>query len=187
MNDKKPKKIVNQQRSSQFVECLADKLRLKYENDNTNYRVLSKGFPGHKAELGVNERLYDILVCDTAMIGTAKNKDLKVRYVTKGLWAVESEIEKNVRELLHDFDKLTLSSCESKLFIGPLTYYNNNILDILQEASKNISGPLYVILVPHPGDWEKYDAFKLNSSEIDKLDFNDFNMEKQVWNFSTSN
>ncbi len=186
MNDKKPKKIVNQQRSSQFVECLADKLRLKYEKDNINYRVLSRGHQVHKHEFGVMELLYDILVCDTDIIGTAKNSDIKARYVIKGIWAVESELKKDVRELLHDLNKLTLSSCDSKLFIGPLTYYNNDILNILQQASKNISGPFYVILVPHPGDWEEYDAFKLNSSEIDKLNFNDFNMEKQVWNFSTS-
>ncbi len=187
MNDQKPRQTENKQRSSKFVECLAGELRLKYENDNSGYRVLSRDYPAHKSEFGMNELLYDILVCDTGITGTVKNSDVKARYITKGIWAVESEMKKDVRQLLFDFNKLTLSSCESKLFIGPLTSYNNNILDVLQEVSKYINGPLYVIMVPHPEDWEKYDAFKLNNSEIDKLSFTDFKMEKQVWKLTDPN
>jgi len=71
-----------------------------------------------RMDFGVNELLFDVLVCEYASTRAAKsNKDLL--FVSKGLWAIESELARDSRQALRDFQKLALADCENKLFVGP--------------------------------------------------------------------
>jgi hypothetical protein len=51
---------IHRVRSRNFVEALADRLRIVFRDD-PNVAVLSKHFDGHRERFGLNELLFDIL------------------------------------------------------------------------------------------------------------------------------
>jgi len=143
---------INQQRSSDFVTCLATILREEFE-DHPNTFVLSKDHAKHRTEFGMNELMFDTLVCETTEVLSA-NGNTKLTCVSRGLLAVESEMAKDSREALYDFNKLVLSSCKSKLFIGPLVPDIPAFLTPLSAAAKHCPGKVYLALIPRPANWK---------------------------------
>ena len=143
--------LIHRNRSKQFVEALARQFREHYK-DNDTIRVLSKHYELHRAEFGLNELLFDVLVCDTSTVHSARDS-ASLRYVAKALWAVESEFARDTRQAIFDFNKLVLAAAESKLFVGPIVTDESAFLEPLLAPAAMCGGEVFVALVPHPSDW----------------------------------
>jgi hypothetical protein len=142
---------LHRERSRLFVEHLATLLRDHFQHDNS-IAVLSKHHEDNRARFGLNELLYDVLVCKTATTRSPLNKE-KLTYVTAGLWAIESEFARDLREALFDFNKLVLSSADNCVLIAPIVSDTDAYLKCLSGAADEIKGNVYIIFVPHPADW----------------------------------
>lgn len=149
----KNQREVNQNRSVAFVKALASQLNDIYRNDPT-VSVLHRHDGENRERFGLSELLFDILVCQTVKTKSAARRK-ELTFVKRGLWAVESELAKNSREAIFDFNKLILSSCESKLFVGPITSNVAAFLKPLETAAEHCKGSTYIALVTHPADWGK--------------------------------
>jgi hypothetical protein len=147
-----PPRLRHRERSKRFVEALADHLRSHYRH-RANVAVLSKHYAANRPRFGLNELLYDVLVCETDEIASAEN-DGRLTFVTRGLWAIESEFARNSREAVFDFNKLVLASADAKLFVGPLTADPEAFLRPLAGPGAYCSGKLFVALAPHPRVWD---------------------------------
>ena len=142
---------VHRNRSKHFVEALAEQFRRHYEEQPT-VRVLSKHHDLHRDEFGLNELLFDVLVCATSSVHSARDA-VSLTFVTEGLWAVESEFARDTRQALFDFNKLVLAATKSKLFIGPLVSDEKAYLEPLLAPASKCSGDVFAALVTHPSDW----------------------------------
>ena len=177
------RKVENKRRSAEFVECLAGELR-KYYQEEDRYRVLSKQYSNESHnDFGLNELLYDIFVCKIDHINAVRKTDAELVFVKEGIWAIESEMAKNTREMLYDFNKLLVSSSRSKLFVGPLSSYNDETLALLNNTAKKslCNGTFYFTLIPHPDDWEKIEAFNQEKSAIDNLSLDDLGIRTEMY------
>lgn len=148
-------RLINRNRSKNFVEELASQLREEYTNHKSVF-VLSKhsGKQDHREKFGLNELLFDILVCETEEVQSALGNET-LTFVSKALWEIESEFARNSREAVYDFNKLVLGSSENKLFVGPQLPDEKGFLEPLAELAKRCNANIYVALVQHPGDWKK--------------------------------
>jgi hypothetical protein len=160
-------RVIHRNRSKHFVEALAHAFRDCYKSTPTA-RVLSKHFDLHREEFGLNELLFDVLVCDTSSVLSARDS-ARLTYVTKALWAVESEFARDTREAMFDFNKLVLAAADSKLFVGPLVDDEASFIEPLTYPAKTCTGDVYVALVPHPDQWASQGAlahvYKFSQSE----------------------
>lgn len=148
--------LVNRNRSKNFVEQLGGQFSLHYEK-NENVRVLTKHNGENRPEFGLNELLFDVLVCEVSTVPSATTQK-DITFVAKGLWAVESEMAKNSREAMYDFNKLVLSSSENLLFVGPLVSDNESFIAPIERAAQHCSKPAYIVLIPHPSTWGQLDG-----------------------------
>ncbi len=145
---------LHRERSKNLVEQLAESFRKNYTS-NKNIRSFSKHYYEQREEFGINEYLYDILVCEFDLVKSAKqHKDLY--YIKEAIWTVESEFAKNSREALKDFNKLVISNSTNKLFIGPLNSVNEKFIDTLLPAAKSCNGNVYTCLITHPSNWSTH-------------------------------
>jgi len=150
---------LHNQRSRDFVEAFAERLRLPFLESSTVV-VFSEGYKGNRYKenrprFKQRELLYDVLMCDTATTKAAITKN-ELTFITRAFWAIESEFDRDSRESMYDFNKLILSSAEAKLFIGPLLRDSDPaaILRPLRDAAAHCSGELLAALVPHPSLWQ---------------------------------
>ena len=142
---------VHRERSKNFVECLAEQLG-QLHGKLEHVASMSKHRKGNRERFGMNELLFDVSVFQYDSVRSEHSgKDLS--YVTKGLWIVESEMAKNKREALYDFNKLVLGRAENKLFVGPRVRDEKDYLRVLGKAATNCDGRLFVALIPHPSTW----------------------------------
>jgi len=143
-------------RSRAWVAALADVFREHYQGD-PDVRVLSKHDPSNPREFGLNELLYDVLVC---RVGTAPaaNSPATLTYVREALWQVESEFARDSRQAVYDLNKLVLGAAPHKLFVGPQVSDEARFLAALLPAACCCSGEVYVALVPHPAQWDDGEA-----------------------------
>jgi hypothetical protein len=143
--------ILHRERSKQFVESLSQLLLVNCSSAR-NVASLSKHHSDDRERFGMNELLFDVTVVEFSTVHSGTSgKELS--YVTKGIWIVESELAKNKREALYDFNKLVLGNSENMLFVGPHVSDEDDFLRVLGEAAKHCSGTTYVSLIPHPEDW----------------------------------
>lgn len=140
---------IHQVRSRTFVNQIAAYFAARCL---PNQRVLTRGSPEHRDDFGVNELLFDVLVCECATTRAAV-AEMLLPFVSKGLWAVESEFARDSRHALRDFQKLVLADCESKLFIGPEVSDPPAFLRPLGEVAACCRGTVYTAFVPHPDTW----------------------------------
>jgi hypothetical protein len=147
----KSKGAIHHNRSKAFVEALAEHLREAYRNRPDVY-VLSRGCSQYRAQFGLNELLYDILVCEA---GTAKSLccGSDITHVIRALWAIECEFATDLRKAMQDFNKLVIAASESKLFIGPQVTDEFSFLESLLPAAVYCSSGTSAALVPHPAAW----------------------------------
>lgn len=142
---------LHREKSKNFVEQLANSFR-DYYKSNHNIRTFSKHYYEQRKEFGLNEYLYDILVCEFDIL-SSHNTLSSLYYIKHSLWSIESEFSPNRKEALKDFNKLVISNSENKLFIGPLNPINEKYINTLLPAAKNCNGNVYVCLLTHPSEW----------------------------------
>jgi len=159
----KPKKgstpqQINMNRSSYWVEALAEQFKKNYEGDS-EIRVFSKSDPSNRKDFGLNELPYDVLVCRVGEVESSIHKK-KLCFIKEVIWQVESEFAQNSRSTLVDFNKLVLGSGQNKLFTCSQVRKGNekSLLNVLQPAAKYCTGDVYVCMVPHPSKWESGDS-----------------------------
>lgn len=150
--------VENRNKSKNFVEALAGEFRKSYSCDkDSKISVFSKHYEKHKVDFGLNELLFDICICEVERTPSASGRR-ELSFVKKGLWAIESEMAKNSREAIYDFNKLVLSAAASKLFIGPLVTDQEKFKEVLLNPAKACAGNVYLAFIPHPREWEKGQA-----------------------------
>lgn len=142
---------INRNRSKNFVEELASSLRDKFETRPT-VRVFSRDCDKHRSDFGLNELLYDVLVCDTKKIQSATDR-AQLTHVTEGLWAIESEMARDTRKAVYDFNKLVLAASKYLLFVGPQIADERSFLARLLQPAGFCHGTVFVALIPHPAVW----------------------------------
>lgn len=144
---------INMNRSRSWVKALAEQFKKRYKGDS-EIRVFSKSDPSNRKDFGLNELLYDILVCRVGEIESSIHKE-KLCFVKEVLWQVESEFAHNTRSALIDFNKLVLGSGKNKLFVASQVKKGteNLFLSVLQPAAKYCTGDVNVCMIPHPSKW----------------------------------
>ncbi|REJ84609.1 MAG: hypothetical protein DWQ33_02265 [Bacteroidetes bacterium] len=76
----KNKKAINRDRSKRLVEKIGEVLRLHFTN-NDSIKVFTKHYNNNRKEFGLNELLYDVLVCETSSTNSVQG--IPISYVTK--------------------------------------------------------------------------------------------------------
>jgi len=148
---------ININRSRNWVKALAEQFKKRYDGDS-EIRVFSKSDSSNRKDFGLNELLYDILVCRVGEVVSPIHKK-KLCFVKEVLWQVESEFAHNTRSTLIDFNKLVLGSGKDKLFVASKVKKGteNSFLSVLQPAAKYCTGDVYVCMIPHPSKWVDID------------------------------
>ena len=144
---------INLNRSRSWVKALAEQFKRKYEGDS-EIRIFAKSDYSHRKDFGLNELLYDILVCRVGELESPLRKK-KLYFIKEVLWQVESELAHNTRSVLVDFSKLVLGSAGSKLLIASKERRGaeNSLMKVLQPAASYCTGDVYVGTIPHPANW----------------------------------
>ncbi len=148
---------INFKRSRNWVKALAEQFKKSYEGDS-EIRVFSKDDPSNRKDFGLNELLYDILVCRVGEVESSVHKK-NLCFIKEVLWQVESEFAHDTRSTLIDFNKLVLGSGCNKLFICSQVKKGNenSFLSVLQPAAGYCTGDVYVSMIPHPSKWVDID------------------------------
>lgn len=148
---------VNSNRSRSWVKALAEQFKKNYDGDS-EIRIFTKSNDSNKKDFGLNELLYDILVCRVGEVESSIQSK-KLYFIKEVLWQVESEFARNSRNVLIDFNKLVLGSGKNKLFICSQVKKGteNSLLKVLQPAAGCCTGTVYVGMVPHPSTWVDID------------------------------
>jgi hypothetical protein len=144
---------INQNRSRAWVGVLAEQFQKRYEGD-PEIRVFSKHDYSNRKDFGLNELLYDIVVCRVGEVkSSVRGKTLL--FIKEVLWQIESEFAHDSRKALVDFNKLVLGSAKNKLFIGSRAGKGKekSFLSVLQPAAGYCTGDVYVGMIPHPSNW----------------------------------
>ena len=81
------------------------------------------------------------------------SKGTPLTYVTASLWQVESELARDSRQALFDFNKLVTGAADHKLFVGPRVANPEAFRDVLAPPASHCSGSVSVCLIPPPRDW----------------------------------
>ena len=103
--------------------------------------MFSQGFDGNAQGFGLNELLYDILVCRAETVMSAKQKT-QLRYFTECVWQIESELKKDSKQAILDSNKLVVGSARNKLFIGPVVNDPEAYINVLLPAAKACVGDI---------------------------------------------
>jgi len=143
----------NLNRSRSWVKALAEQFKKRYEGD-TDIRIFTQSDYSNRRDFGLNELLYDILVCRAGEVESSVHKK-KLCFIKEVLWQVESEFAHNTRSALVDFNKLVLGSGKNKLFVASQVKKGteNSFLKVLQPAARYCTGDVYVGMIPHPSNW----------------------------------
>lgn len=145
-------RVLHAARSREFVQALGTALASLYEHD-ADVACFTKHDATRRKEFGTNELLYDITVCRTATVPSAR-AGKHLYYVSAPLWHVESELAEDSREALYDFNKLVLGAAPYNLFVGPLVTDPAAFIDVLRPPASSCAGRVFVALIPHPRDWD---------------------------------
>jgi len=144
---------INLNRSRSWVKSLSEQFKKRYEGDS-EIRVFMKSDYSNRKDFGLNELLYDILVCRVGEVESSLHKK-KLLFIMEVVWQVESEFAHNTRSALVDFNKLVLGSAKNKLFVASQVKKGteNSFLKVMQPAAGYCTGDVYVGMIPHPANW----------------------------------
>ena len=148
----KSRQEINQNRSRCWVNTIAKQLENLYHSE-LDIRIFSKYDDSHRKDFGLNELLYDVVVCRVGEVPSATHKKT-LYFIKETIWQVESELARDSRQALVDFNKLVLGSAYNKLFIGPQVSDAERFINVLKPAARACSGNVYVALIPHPAKWK---------------------------------
>lgn len=148
-----PSKVLHHRRSEVFVESIARQLRM-YWAKNDGIRVFSKKCDRNVRDFTVNELLFDIHVCDTAVLPISSRSPL--RYVRETILQLESELEfrGSVKPQVIDFAKLVTGAAKTKVFIGGHRGDTAKQREALAYVAAMCSGRTFAFFVPHPERWD---------------------------------
>ena len=138
-------------RSRDFVAALGDQFASLYAGD-PDVRVFTKHDERNRAEFGMNELLYDVTVCRTGRVKSARHGKA-LQYVASPIWHVESEFARSSRQALFDFNKVVLGAAPYNLFVGPYVHEPSKFVDVLRVPAACCAGRVFVALIPHPHSW----------------------------------
>lgn len=110
--------------------------------------------------LGMNEFLFDIAVLEYKLVQARRSSE-SYAVVTGGLWAIESEMAKLIREAVYDFNKLVIAKAPRKLFIGSIVSDVPGYLEALAQVAVYGDEQIYLALIPHPEEWDEAPAVKV--------------------------
>ena len=149
---------INMNRSRYWVEALTEQFQKRYEGDS-EIMVFSKYDPSNRKDFGLNELLYDILVCRIGEVESSVHKK-KICFIKEVLWQIESEFAHDTRSTLIDFNKLVLGSAKNKLFIASRVRKGKetSFLKVLQPVAGDCTGDIYVSMIPNPVNWVDTDT-----------------------------
>lgn len=150
--DDASKQRLHAARSRNFVGALAQQLLALYTNE-PDVRGFTKHDERNRSDFGMNELLYDVTICRTAIVASAAS-DKCLHYVAAPIWHVESEFAKDSRQALFDFNKLVLGAAPLNLFVGPIVYDPQSFIGVLRAPAACCTGKVFVALIPHPSDWD---------------------------------
>lgn len=144
---------INLSRSQSWVRALANQFKKTYEGD-PEVRVFTKSDHSHRKDFGLNEMLYDILVCRVGEVESPVHKKI-LYFIREGLWQVESELAHSTRGAVVDFSKLVLGSAQNKLFIASRGKRGEEglLLEVLRPVASCCTGDVYIGMIPHPAQW----------------------------------
>lgn len=154
----------NGSRSYNFVIALAEEYRKAFSNRNPT--VFCRKCDDNRLIFGVNELLFDITAVILKPVPSISGEH-ELSIITDCLVVVESEFEQNMRDILLDFSKLTLSNSQNKLFVATRMVSDTQI-QILEEAASHCQGHLEIALLPHPDTWDN------NPVKVEKVELLQF-------------
>lgn len=146
---------IHRNRSKTFVLALTQELRLHWNSDvKSRIRVLSRECDKHRQEFGLNELLYDFLVCEIADLEPSR-KGYPKTYVRRALWQIESEFAMDPRKVVFDFNKLVIRNAPYKLLIASDRPASELFLENLHPIALACKrSKVYAALLRHPSEWE---------------------------------
>jgi len=160
---------LHKERSKRFVEELADEFRKEFPVEK-KFRVFSKHFNENRYDFGLNELLYDILVCETDSVLSASRK-YNLFYIKNAKYMIESEFdESNSKAILIDFNKLVLGNAEVKILVTSRTGDTSFFIEPLKAPAEYCNGDIFIASVPHPKKWADDMNINIESITVFKYD-----------------
>lgn len=148
---------INDERSQAWMNSLGEQFESQYSAKDD--RVFWKGNEDNKGDFGLEEMLFDMVVCRTSRANSLRNRK-QIPFVAKCYWQVESEFNRDdSTEIVKDMSKLVLGSSENKLFVAshkPKDHeWEKRVLKMCSEIAKCCDGKLFFCFFAHPEDWGK--------------------------------
>lgn len=159
----------NMKRSANWVDELAKAFQSEYE-DRTIHRVFWKNNEENKRAFGLNEFLFDVMVCSISSVQSLQPQSNQLEFIDECHWQVESEFNvANSRKIITDMSKLVVGSAENKLFIAAHRSSTNqhipgnkDILNMCARIARRCIGKIYFGFVMHPDNWPKNPVHAVN-------------------------
>lgn len=151
---------INSERSKKWMNSLGRQFESQY--DSKDDRVLWIGNRDNKGDFGMQEMLFDMVVCRISRVNSLRNRT-PLHFVAKCYWQIESEFNRdNSTEIVKDMRKLVLGSSKNKMFVASHKStgqeWENRVLTMCSKIAKCCDGKLFFCFIAHPEDWSKKSA-----------------------------
>ena len=145
------------QLSQYWVFALAEEFKAVYDDVDDRYRTFWAGNSDYREEYGLNELLYDVMICRTELIQSLQSHPQPLETFEFVDWQIESELERNTRSIKNDMIKLIAGSATNKLMVISHRA-NDTIRTLLDEnhlglLASRCEGSVFLCLVSHPQEW----------------------------------
>ena len=142
----------HRERSSAWIDCLGTGFQEHYSEPSQ--LVFWRHNYDNQRQFGLNELLFDLLVCQVEELESARHK-IPLQFVSKCHWLVESELDnESTREITKDFSKLIMGRSDNKLFISSYQgTRQEQVLDMCSKMAGYCKGELYMCFIDHPKKW----------------------------------
>ena len=145
---------VNRNRSAAWVDALGKEFQRRY--DGKRHRTFWKGNCCNKAEFGLHEFLFDVMVCSVSETRSLERSPRALKFIAECHWQVESEFSRtNTRDIIVDMSKLVVGSATRQLFTtSHRAGGNERVLEQCSELAERCGSELYFAFISHPDQWE---------------------------------
>lgn len=149
--------LSNRERSSKFINTLADEIFIYLNNDSVKIGVLAQGRENEIEIFKRTELLFDINAYQYSFINSFK-RGQPIPYIVQSLVQLESEFAENTFEVVTDLNKLVCGNAQLKIMVISFNSSIDTFLESLIPIVKNIREDLYIVILLHPSDWIKSSA-----------------------------
>lgn len=126
--------------------------------DDRNIRVFWRG--REDRDFKMSELLFGLAVCQLKKTRSVLHAR-PLCFVDRCLWLVESELDRNSRNVVVDFSKLVMGSSRMKLFVAglplsprlPREEREQPVLEMCKGIAASCDGQLFLCFIPHPKEW----------------------------------